>query len=193
MSEPLTSCVRHRGAPGRPCARCGDYACADCLQPFDGSELCLSCFESVAMLAEPSARLGAYLANQALATVPACLLLGLAIVAVPRHGLLIGAALALVWGVVFVALNIVLLRRHAQTLGKRWFGIRVLRADGRRPGLAQLLLLREVVPLGIGLIPWLGVLFGLVDSALVFSTPRRMLHDMIAGTIVVQVPKARWL
>jgi uncharacterized RDD family membrane protein YckC len=186
-------CSRHPERAGKPCPRCGDYVCDACLTRFDVLQACVACFESVALLAEPSARLGATIANQVAGYVPASFLVGVSVFVVPRDGLLVGLGLALLWGAALLAWNLVLLRRHAQTLGKRWFGVRVLRADGKRPGLARLVLLRELLPIALGLVPFVGFLFGLVDAVLVFSAQRRTLHDLIAGTIVIQVPPVRGL
>ena len=45
---------------------------------------------------------------------------------------------------------------HAQTLGKRWLGVRILRSDGSRPTLSRVALLRELVPMLISAIPFVG-------------------------------------
>ncbi|NCT70560.1 MAG: RDD family protein [Xanthomonadaceae bacterium] len=90
-------------------------------------------------------------------------------------------------GVALIILNIVLLVRDGQTLAKRWFGLRVVRADGTRCGAARLLGLRYVIPMVISATPCVGHLFSLVDPLMIFGEDRRCLHDKMADTIVVQV------
>jgi uncharacterized RDD family membrane protein YckC len=88
-------------------------------------------------------------------------------------------------GVLLVGTNIFLLVRDGQTLAKRWFGLRVVRADGTRCGAARLLGLRYVLPAVIGAIPCVGALFSLIDALMIFREERRCIHDDMADTIVV--------
>ncbi|BCT92147.1 hypothetical protein LYSHEL_11710 [Lysobacter helvus] len=96
---------------------------------------------------------------------------------------ILGAA-AVVSAVVLV-IDVVLLHRHGQTLGKRWIGIRIVRVDGSRAGLGRTFLLRMLLPGVIGLLPVAGQLFLLVDALAIFGEGRRCLHDHFADTIVV--------
>jgi len=88
---------------------------------------------------------------------------------------------------VFAALQGTLLVRRGQTLGKILLGVRIVRPDGSRAGAARLLGLRYLLGFVIAMIPIIGVIYGLVDSLLIFRESRRCLHDQIADTIVVQL------
>jgi uncharacterized RDD family membrane protein YckC len=89
--------------------------------------------------------------------------------------------------IAFMALQLVLLYRHGQTVGKKLVGIRIVRSDGSRAGLRRIFLLRSLVPGLIGAIPLIGPLFSLTDSLFIFGEERRCVHDLIADTIVVNV------
>jgi uncharacterized RDD family membrane protein YckC len=102
----------------------------------------------------------------------------------------------------FTAMHSYLLATRGQTLGKWLVGTRVVRADndevptlartlGLRYGTAALglpvTLLVFVLALVIG---YPLIVFGLIDSALIFRRDRRCLHDLIAGTKVVAVARS---
>lgn len=78
--------------------------------------------------------------------------------------------------------------KHSASVGKRLVGLRVIRADGKRASLAEGLLLREglfwilLTPLCAGL----GLVVHALSALLVFSGQPRALHDMLAGTLVVE-------
>ncbi|MEY2882274.1 MAG: hypothetical protein RLZZ15_4654 [Verrucomicrobiota bacterium] len=78
------------------------------------------------------------------------------------------------------------LTTRGQTLGKRIVGVRIVRlSDGSNPGFVTTVLLRTCVPALIGGVPWIGIIFSLVDVCMIFGEERRCLHDLIAGTKVV--------
>lgn len=134
------------------------------------------------------ARLGATLLDGAFVAVPA-MVLAILVPALSRGSVGAGAGVLLVVFMLgflaFVVVQVVLLHRHGQTLGKRLVGIRIVRADGSRAGLGRLLGLRSFVPGLIGAIPLVGPLFGLADPLFIFGQEKRCLHDLIADTIVV--------
>lgn len=106
-------------------------------------------------------------------------------------------ALALALGLAaLAAAQLYLLATRGQTLGKRWMGIRIAKADtGANGGLTTNILLRAVAPVlvsgGVQLVSKsLGGLFGLADVLCIFRDDRRCLHDLIAGTIVVRAADA---
>lgn len=70
------------------------------------------------------------------------------------------------------------------TLGKRMAGLRLVEAEGRRPGLLRALLRNLVKPLSFGL-----CCGGLLLAA--WSARKRALHDWIAGTRVLRREPAR--
>ena len=102
--------------------------------------------------------------------------------------LLIGFA---VLGLATFALQLVqiyLVATRGQTLGKRFLGIRIVRAsDGSNPGFARAWLLRALVPGIIGLLPMIGNMFTIVNYSFIFRADRRCLHDLLADTRVVKI------
>lgn len=101
---------------------------------------------------------------------------------------LLGGAVA---GIALLALFIVqvwMLSTRGQSIGKRMLGIRiVLFRDNGNPGFVHAWLLRNLVPGLIGVVPYVGFLFVLVDLCFIFGEPRRCVHDYIAGTKVVKI------
>lgn len=89
--------------------------------------------------------------------------------------------------VLFLAVNGYLLVAHGQTVGKRLLGTRIVRPDGSRTGAGRLLGLRYSIGYILGVIPFVNVIYGLVDSLMIFRASRRCLHDVIADTIVVKI------
>ncbi len=77
-----------------------------------------------------------------------------------------------------------------QTLGKIAVGTRVVtEADGSLPGWRRATV-RWAVPGVVGSLPYVGLWVSLaVMASLVFDPRRRGLHDRVAGTIVVRVPR----
>lgn len=93
------------------------------------------------------------------------------------------------WGVasflVFVAIQFVPLKNHGQTWGKKLVGIRIVTLDGAQPGLDILLGRRYLFANGIGLVPFIGSVASLVNVLMIFRADKRCLHDLVAGTQVV--------
>lgn len=87
---------------------------------------------------------------------------------------------------VVLVVDLVLLARNGQTIGKKLLGIKVVRVDGSRVTLFRVFFLRYVCNTLISLIPLLGSVYGLVDSLMIFGEKRRTIHDYIADTIVIK-------
>lgn len=80
------------------------------------------------------------------------------------------------------AYQIYLLSTEGQTIGKRVMNIRIVKADtGDNGGFVTNVLVRGILNGILGFIP----LYGLVDILFIFRDDRRCVHDMIAGTKVV--------
>jgi len=79
-----------------------------------------------------------------------------------------------------------LISRTGQSLGKKWTDIRIERIDGARVTFGTGVVLRNWVPKLMGAVPYLGVLFHLIDCLFIFREDRRCLHDHIAGTRVIR-------
>ncbi len=93
-------------------------------------------------------------------------------------------------GLAFIGLliwNLVWLSTRGQTIGKRMMKIHIATFPDSQPaGFVKAVLLRVIVNGLIGFVPLLGAIYGLVDILFIFSADRRCLHDLIAGTHVVQ-------
>lgn len=77
--------------------------------------------------------------------------------------------------------------RSGQTLGKRMVGIRMVDYETGGPvPLGRLVLLRYLPVQLISLVPVVGRILPLVDVLFIFGGEQRCLHDLIAGTKVVQ-------
>jgi uncharacterized RDD family membrane protein YckC len=88
---------------------------------------------------------------------------------------------------IFLLLQGYLLVTSGQTIGKRLFGMRIVRPDGGKVSAFRILGLRYGVGWLFNFVPMLAGLYGLVDCVLIFRESRRCLHDEIADTIVIRV------
>ncbi len=84
-----------------------------------------------------------------------------------------------------VGVNLWLLNRNGQTVGKYSFDIKIVRTDGETAGLARLVFARGLPQWIVGSIPFLNLLT-LVDVLFIFRADRRCVHDLIADTMVVR-------
>ncbi len=96
--------------------------------------------------------------------------------------LFISPWLSLVIGAGFLIMETVMLAKDGQTLRKKALRIRIVKKDtGQNGGFVTNILLRFVLNGILGLIPF----YALEDILFIFGQDRRRLHDMIAGTKVV--------
>ena len=95
--------------------------------------------------------------------------------------------LTAIYTLALVCIQLYLLSANGQTIGKKVMGIRIIKQEtGENGGFVTNFLLREFIPLLIGFVPLVGSLFGIVDILFIFREDQRCIHDLIAGTIVVQ-------
>jgi uncharacterized RDD family membrane protein YckC len=87
---------------------------------------------------------------------------------------------------IVLIVDLILLARNGQTIGKKLLGIKVVRVDGSPVTLFRVFFLRYVVNTLITMIPLLGSIYALADSLMIFGEKRRMIHDRIADTIVIK-------
>ncbi len=79
--------------------------------------------------------------------------------------------------------QVVLLSKYGQTIGKKALDIRIVQASTEQNGgFVPNVLLRAWITFFLGIVP----LFGIVDVLFIFREDRRCIHDMIAGTRVIQ-------
>jgi len=103
-----------------------------------------------------------------------------------RRTIVVGAA-TIAYFLALAVYQSVLLSKHGQTIGKRARKIRIVKMDGSSPGFVHAVLLRAIVNGLPSLIPHAGRPYGLIDILFIFRKDRRCIHDLIAGTRVVQI------
>jgi uncharacterized RDD family membrane protein YckC len=104
-----------------------------------------------------------------------------------RRSIVLAVTILLAGLAVVGVIQWVLLSTRGQTIGKIALGVRIVRySDGGEVGFVTAVLLRSIVPGLIGAVPYVGGLFGLVDILFIFGEERRCIHDLIAGTMVVE-------
>ena len=98
----------------------------------------------------------------------------------------------LLWAAVGLAILIAInwsFLQQGQTIGKRLLNIRIVRKDGS-PISAQRIITHRLLPVHIGTqLPLVGRFFILLDCLLIFRPGHNTLHDDIADTKVILVPK----
>ena len=107
-----------------------------------------------------------------------------AVVAIYLVGLLMDAPTLLILGVVGIGIyQMYLLTTLGQTIGKKVLNIRIVKIDtGENGGFMTNVGMRLVLNGLLGFIP----LYALVDVLFIFRADRRCIHDMIAGTRVIE-------
>ena len=90
----------------------------------------------------------------------------------------------------FMALNSYLLKEYGQTLGKRIVGIAVVGENGQRLSLQDIILKRYLPFWAAAYLPILGFVITVSNFLAIFrGDKRRCLHDDLAKTLVVKMPK----
>ncbi len=88
--------------------------------------------------------------------------------------------------VIFLVLNGYLLSKRGQTIGKRLVGTRIVSVtDEQILPLSKVFVLRYLPISLIAQVPLIGNLIALVNVLFIFRDDRRCLHDLIAGTKVI--------
>ena len=124
---------------------------------------------------------------------------GVMIVGMVLAGLMLGNEDAgLVLLIPYLILQAVLITLRGQSIGKIVMKTRIVLVDGSPCGFGRGVLLRWWLPaflgglFGAGGLPGLYGLFSLVNAAFILSDDRRLLHDRIAGTRVINVREDAW-
>lgn len=76
---------------------------------------------------------------------------------------------------------------RGQTLGKMLCKLRIVRTDGSKADAFRLLGLRYGIGSLTGVVSGFAMLYGLIDSLLIFRGSRQCLHDTIADTKVIKL------
>ena len=166
--------------------------CPNChADDAEGAGYCSICGTSLtsarasAKLADRIARLGAFILDGFVYVIPPVILAVVTPLLVhgPGGETVSGVFIVVAILIVFVY-QMVLLIKDGQTLGKKALRIRIVKMDtGENGGFVPNVLLRLIVNGLLGIIP----LYGLVDILFIFRGDRPCIHDMIAGTQVVEV------
>lgn len=102
--------------------------------------------------------------------------------AIPHTTTLLSSAFGFV---IFLLIHGYFLKKNGQTAGKRIVGIRISNLQEGVPPLSRLITLRYLPITLVSLIPVVGQLLVLVDVLFIFRSDRRCLHDLVAGTKVL--------
>ena len=89
--------------------------------------------------------------------------------------------------IIFFGLNGYLLFKQGQTIGKRLVKVQIVDTSGELPEIGRLIVMRYLLFGLLGSIPGIGSIAGLVDILFIFREDRRCLHDLAAGTWVIDV------
>ena len=93
-------------------------------------------------------------------------------------------SLAIVIGA-FIVLNSLLLHTRGQTIGKLLLRTRIVKLDNQPASLHTILLLRYFPQWLVSMIPFIGGVLSIINVLFIFRADKRCVHDMIAGTRVV--------
>ncbi len=163
--------------------------CSNCGVPNDdGALFCANCGQPIAntsttvnpgyTLATRPSRLGAKLIDIAV-WVGA----GIVVAIVFAASTLLGFLSLLVAGVGILIVQIALLARDGQTIGKKIVDIRIVSVEtGENAGFGTNVVMRAWVNALLGIIS----LYAFVDILFIFRDDQRCIHDLIAGTHVVE-------
>ncbi|QSQ16441.1 RDD family protein [Myxococcus landrumensis] len=172
------------------CERCGSFACYQCVRRGpDLLSYCQTCLGMSPAHLVPASRGDRLLAN----LLDAFVIAGPLFFAGVTQGFAsakktgfspIWISFALLITLAVLIAQLVGVARTGQSLGKRWRGIKVVRMDGSPVSLVVLIFVRNLIPYGLSQLTF-GVT-GILDTLFIFREDRRCLHDLIAGTQVVE-------
>lgn len=100
-----------------------------------------------------------------------------------ESGLLMNIMMAVAGWLIITVIQLVLLTKNGQTIGKKVVGVKIVMTDtGKNGGFVPNVLLRTFVNGLLSAIP----LYSLIDALFIFREDRRCVHDMIANTSVIK-------
>ncbi len=143
-----------------------------------------------AMLASPLQRLGARLVDGAMCSIIMALVFFFAGVSLLASAFNPSGALSTIaiGYLAYIGVNIYFLCTAGQTIGKKLMGVRIARLDGRKASFWAVIFIRMLAFFILTIIPFIGWAIALIDICFIFRSDRRMLHDLLAGTVVLKVP-----
>jgi uncharacterized RDD family membrane protein YckC len=176
---PLAACARHPAQSSLgACQRCGDYVCLECAVRRTAAHVyCPACASALEL---PNAALHRRFFGNLIDYLGFWLLVTLT-------GM-VASMLAVVAGLILLGINFAMLHYSGLTLGKLAMGTRIVTKDNARVELWRVLLIRGPLYL-------FGAFTGLalIDALFIFGSSRRTLHDLAAGTRVVDAVESAHL
>ncbi|MEH6457722.1 MAG: RDD family protein [Cocleimonas sp.] len=86
----------------------------------------------------------------------------------------------------FLLINGYLLSKYGQTVGKKLLDIKIVDLNGDIPDFNSLIAKRYVPIWVVSQIPVIGGFIAIIDALFIFRKDKRCVHDLIAGTRVVE-------
>jgi uncharacterized RDD family membrane protein YckC len=105
----------------------------------------------------------------------------------------LASGLGMAAGVAYLALvglQAYLIATTGQSIGKRWFKIKIVKLDGSQVNFVTGVLVRQWLITLLQYIPGIGSVTSLIDVLFIFRADRRCIHDFLAGTKVIQLKGA---
>jgi len=99
--------------------------------------------------------------------------------------IMIAGSITAIAAIALIGFNLKFLYENGQTIAKRILGIKIVRTDGERCGLARIIFLRNFVIGLLGNIPIVGPIISIANPLFIFRGDRRCIHDLIADTKVI--------
>jgi uncharacterized RDD family membrane protein YckC len=97
-----------------------------------------------------------------------------------------GVVSGLAW-LALVLFQAYLVTTTGQSIAKRWFRIKIVKLDGSRVSFVSGVLLRSWLMMVLQQVPGINMFAGLLDALFIFRQDRRCIHDLIAGTKVINL------
>jgi uncharacterized RDD family membrane protein YckC len=101
----------------------------------------------------------------------------------------LGVASGLAW-VSLIIFQAYLVATSGQSIAKRLFKIKIVKVDGTKVNFMSGVLVRNWLMMLLQQIPVVNLILPLLDALFIFRQDRRCIHDLIAGTKVVQLAGA---
>jgi len=102
--------------------------------------------------------------------------------------ILLGIALAALGILIVFAIQVYLLATKSQSIGKLLLGMQIMDYETDEPaGFVKAFVMRAFVNGLIGSVPYVGIVYSLVDILFIFGEEHRCIHDQLAGTYVADI------
>lgn len=88
--------------------------------------------------------------------------------------------------VLYLLVNIYFLHKDGQTLGKKAMGIYIAGMNAQKAPIINIVLLRMIAMNVLVWLPFVGWIINIVNICFIARADRRMLHDLLAGTVVLK-------